>query len=75
VGNWILAKSLTDNSEEELDCRVVAGDYAMSNRKMDNLNSGLRRYLKEDVKITVKYSDFNKIMGAVRDIERRVKKW
>jgi hypothetical protein len=75
LGNWILTKSLYDNSEEQRDVRELAGDYSISNRKMDDLNVGLKRFLKEDLKINVRHSDFNKIIGAIRDIERNSKKW
>lgn len=75
MGNWILTKSLYDNSEEQRDVRELAGDYSISNRKMDDLNVGLKRFLKEDLKINVRHSDFNKIIGAIRDIERNSKKW
>jgi hypothetical protein len=75
LGNWILTKSLVNGQDEERDIRELAGDYAISNRKIDDLNTGLKRFLKEDLQINVRHSDFNKIMGAVRDIERNIKKW
>ena len=75
MGNWILTRNLLNGTEEERDFRELAGDYAISNRKLDDINNGIKRYLKEDLKITVKHNDFNKIVGAVKDIERRTKTW